>query len=144
MGSTFVVDISGVQSDIRSFEDGVYEAKIEKVEHDVSASGNPMLRLNLEIYSEEHGTASVRDFLPEAFPAKVKSFWQAVNDFTAEEMAEQDKVEIDPDALPGATFLIQLGDQENKTTGKVYKTLTPPWYYPLSRASELLDVGAPV
>lgn len=138
---TFVVDISSVQANIRDFPDGVYEAQIKSAKMDVSEkSQQPMLVMDLELYSPTHGTATIKDFLPEAFPAKVKQFWQALNDFTAEEMANEPEVDIDPEALPGAQVLIQLGEQENPRNGKVYKNVTPPWYYATSRAADLLNL----
>lgn len=135
----FVVDISSVQAPIQEFPNGPVEAQVAKAELDVAkSSGNMMLRIEFEIYHPDHGTATLRDFLPVTFPAKVKAFWQALNDLTAEQMAEQPEVNIDPDEIVGSQLIIQLGEQEGNN-GKLYKNVSSPWYYPLSRATDLLD-----
>lgn len=137
---SFVVDISSVESNISQFPNGIYPARVRKAELDVAkSSGNPIIRMELAVYSDIYGEATLRDTLPAAFPAKVKAFWQAYNDFTPEEIAQHPEVNIaDPADLVGAEFLIQLGEQENKATQKTYKTVVAPWYYPMSRAMDLL------
>lgn len=136
----FVVDISDVTADIRTFPPGVYEATVEDPKTDVSKKGNPLIKFNLRVYSPKHGEAVIFDNLPSAFPAKVKAFWLAFNDWTEDDMADMSEVEIDDvNDLDGAQILIQLGDQENKQTGKVYRTVVSPFYYPISRI-DLLDL----
>ena len=139
--ATLQVDISNIAADIRTFPNAALEAKVLSAELDVArSSGAPLIRLEYEIYHPTAGTTKLRDTLPSNFPAKVKSFWMAVNDFSAEEMAEQPKVDIDPDTLVGATIIVQLGEQENKESGRVYKTVVAPWYYPISRV-DLLEIS---
>lgn len=136
----FVVDISDVTADIRNFPPGVYEATVENAKPDVSQTGNPLIRMDLRVYSPKHGEAILKDNLPAAFPAKVKAFWMAYNDWTEEDIADVKEVEIDDvSELNGAQILIQLGDQENKTNGKTYRTVVSPFYYPISRL-DLLDL----
>jgi hypothetical protein len=137
--SSFVVDLSNVGADIRNFPDGVYEASIKSAKLDVSKrTANTTLAMEIEIYSPVHGTAVLRDWLSPAFEAKVKHFWVALNDLTEEQVAASPVVELNPPDLVGAQLLVKLGEQENKETGKVYKSLVGPWYYPLSRATDLL------
>lgn len=142
--STFVVDVSGVEGSVRDFPNGPLEATVKEAKLDVAkSSGNQMVVMKLEVYHPSVGTAVITDRLPSAFPAKVKAFWKAVNDFTEEEIAANPQVEIDPPSLIGAQLIVQLGTKENKDTGATYKDITPPWYYPLSRAAELLGENDP-
>lgn len=137
--AAFVVDISDVTADIRTFKPGVYEATVEDPKADVSSTGNPMIKMKLRVYHPDLGEAVISDTLPAAFPAKVKAFWMAYNDFTEEDLAGVNEVAIDNEKdLEGAQILIQLGDQENKQTGKTYRTVVAPWYYPVSRQDLLL------
>lgn len=136
---SFVVDISSVEPRIQDFPDGVYEATITNPRLDVSKKGNPVINMDLVIYHPNLGEAVVKDSLPSAFPRKVRAFWMAFNDLTAEEIAGQQTVEIEnPSDLEGGQILVQLGTQENKETGRTYKSIVAPWYYPLSRAADLL------
>ena len=124
----------------------MYEATVENVKSDVSKTGNPMLKFNLRIYSPTLGEAVIKDNLPMAFPAKVKAFWMAFNDFSEEDLSGVKEVAIDNvQDLEGAQILVQLGDQENKESGKVYRTVVAPWYYPTSRGDLLpLDEDLPL
>lgn len=135
--STMVVDISDVQASIRDFPNHAVEAEVKSAKRGLSQTHNLKVDLELEIYHPDVGTAIIRDNLPAAFPAKVKAFWMAINDLTSEDMAEQTQVEIDPAALVGARLIVQLGEQESKTNGKIYKTIVAPWYYPTSRTDVL-------
>lgn len=96
-----------------------------------------MVAMELELYHPSVGTATIRDTLPISFPAKVKAFWMALNDLSPEQIAGEPNVAIEPEELVGAQFIVQLGEQENKQTGKVYKSIVAPWYYPLSRVDVL-------
>lgn len=135
-----IVDVSNVESNIQEFANGIYEAKVVAAKYDVSKSSNDtMIVLQIEIYHPSYGSAKLRDWLPPSFPAKCLNFFMALNDYSREDVAEMVEVEIpEPQELVGAEILIQLGEQENKQTGKVYKSIVGPWYYPLSRAGELL------
>jgi hypothetical protein len=134
--SSVQFDFAGVESNIREFPNGPVEAIVKSAMSDVSRKGNPLIRLELEIHDPNVGTATLRDTLPQGFPAKAKAFWIAVNDFAPEEVADL-KVDIDPDTLVGAQLIIELGEKESNLDGKLYKQVSPPWYYPLSRAEEL-------
>lgn len=142
--ATFVVDVSQVEANLRSFPDGPVEATVKKVTPDVSKKGGTMLSLELEIYHPSVGSATIKDWLPASFPAKVKAFWMAVNDMTEEEIANDPLLKIEPEGLIDATLILQIGDQENKGDGKVYKQVVAPWYYPISRHDLLSTDGAPV
>lgn len=135
-----VIHVADIESSIREFPNGVYEAKVTEAKYDVSKKTNDtMIVLKLEIYHPVHGTASIRDWLPPSFPAKCFAFYLALNDWTRDQV-DTDDIELpEPPDLVGAEILVQLGEQESKTDGKMYKTLIGPWYYPLSRAAELLD-----
>jgi hypothetical protein len=139
--STFVVDISKVEASLRDFPNVPVEAKIVSADLDVAkSSGAPIIRLEFEIYHPDVGTTTIRDVLPHNFPAKVRAFWMALNDFTPEQMQNQSKVEINPLELVGASMIVQLGERENPATGKIYKSVVSPWYYPLSRV-DVLSLG---
>lgn len=142
--ATFVVDVSQVEADIRSFPDGPVEATIKTVTPDVSKKGNNMLVLEVELYHPAVGSVTTRDWLPSNFPAKVKAFWMAVNDFTEEQIAADPQLKIEPDELKGAQLIVHLGLDEDKETKKVYKKIVPPWYYPISRTDLLSTDGAPL
>jgi len=142
MSGSMIVDISNVQASIRDFPNHAVEAKVISAKRGLSQAGNMKVDLELEIYHPDVGTAVVRDNLPSAFPAKVKAFWMAINNFTQEDMADQEKVEIDPAALVNAQLIVQLGEQESKKDGKIYKTIVAPWYYPIDRTDVLADAYA--
>lgn len=138
--ATFVVDTTGVETHISEFPLGPIEATVHSVKADVSKKGGAMLVLELKLYHPDHGEAIMKDWLPQSFPAKVKAFWMAINDFTQEQMNANPVVEINPPDLVGAQLIIQLGEQESEQDGKTYKRISPPWYYPISRA-DLLSAG---
>ena len=142
--ATFVVDTSGVESHISEFPVGPIEATVKSAKPDVSKKGGAMLVLELTIYHPAHGEATIKDWLPQSFPAKVKAFWMAINDFTQEQMADNPVVEINPPDLIGAQLILQLGEQENEQDGKTYKRIVAPWYYPISRADLLAGEDAPL
>ena len=81
--ASMIVDVSQVESSIRDFPNGPVEATVREAKLDVAkSSGNQMVVMKLEIYHPSVGSATITDRLPAAFPAKVKAFWKAVNDFT--------------------------------------------------------------
>ena len=139
----FVVDISNIPANIQDFPAGAVEATILSAKMDVSKEkGNPLIRLEWEVYHPAVGTAILKnDTLPSAFPAKVKAFWQALNAFTNEDMADQPEAQIDPDALVGAQLILQIGPKES-SNGKVYTSVLTPWYYPITRTDVLSYEGA--
>lgn len=144
---TFVVDTSQVQANLGSFPPVPVEAKVLSVKSDVSKKGGSMLVLELGIYHPDVGEATIKDWLPSSFPAKVKAFWMAINDLTEADMASAPVVEINPPDLIGAQLIVVLGREEGKDpntgqpNGKVYTKIVSPWYHPISRV-ELLPVPA--
>jgi len=137
--ASFVVDLSNIQASIATWPVGPCEATVKSAKLDVAQkSGNQMVVMELELYHPTAGTTTIRDYLPQGFPAKVKSFWRALNDYSEEQIAANPEAVIEPADLVGAQFLVQIGDRENKESGKVYRGIVAPWYYPLSQATELL------
>lgn len=141
MSGTLVVDLSGVQCDIRDFPDGPVEATIKSAKYDISErSGQPMIVVQFEIFHPEVGSSEIRDFLVASFPRKIKGFWQALNNYSVEEMKEQANVEIDPLTLEGAQLILVLGmrEKQDKEGNKVMrKDIVAPWYYPAERTDLL-------
>ena len=133
------VNLANVETRADGFPDGVYSARVLDANLDVSkASGNPMIVLQLEIYHPQLGTATLRDWLVPTFASKVKSFYQAVNNFTAQELADDlardSEPEIDPDQLKGAEVLVQIGEKASQQDpSKMFKNVVAPFYFPLSR-----------
>lgn len=140
----FVVDISKVPSDLRNFPNGNAEATVKEAKLDVAKeSGNPLVRMVLTLYHPSVGEVTMNDTLPIKFPAKIKSFWMAINDLTEQQALEAPEVDLsEPGNLVGAQFIVAIGEQEGKDrqgnlTGRMYKTIVPPWYYPISRTDLL-------
>ena len=142
--SSFIVDTSQAESFIGDFPLGPVEATVVSCKSDVSKKGGAMLVLELELFHESVGKATLKDWLPASFASKVKAFWMAVNDFTHEQMAANPVVEINPPDLIGAQLIVQIGEQEDETTKKVYKKIVAPWYYPISRLDLLAGKDAPL
>ena len=142
--STFVVDTSSVDAFIGDFPLGPAEATVMSAKPDVSKKGGAMLVLELQLYHASVGSVTIKDWLPSSFPSKVKAFWMAINDFTHEQMAENPVVEINPPDLIGAQLIVQIGEQENAESGKTYKKIVSPWYYPISRLDLLAGEDAPL
>lgn len=138
---TFVVDISNVPQPIGEFPNGPVEATIAEAKLDVvEANGNPIIRLIWDIYHPDVGVGRLFDSLPSAFPAKAKAFWQALNDFTSEEMMEQANIELNAPELVGAQMIVHLGEKEakqGKHKGELFKQVVSPFYYPISRLDVL-------
>jgi len=135
--ASFVVDTSKAESFIGDFPLGPTEATVTSVKADISKKGGAMLVLELQLYHPSVGSATLKDWLPESFPSKVKAFWMAINDFTHEQMAANPVVEINPPDLVGAQLIVQIGEQEDEKEKKTYKKIVAPWYYPISRVDLL-------
>lgn len=137
----FKVDVGNVGTNIKQFPNGVYYAVIEEPEFKLSKKNNLMLAFKLRIYHQDYGEAVIYDNLPVNAPFKVKPFWLAFNNWTEEEfLANGTAVEIDdPSIIDGAEILVQIGDQEDKATQKVYKSVVSPYYFPVSRKDDLLN-----
>lgn len=137
------VNLAGVESGLRDFPVGVYPARITKAELDVSKNtGQPMIVVWLEIHHPMLGSGTLRDWLVVTFPAKIKTFYQAVNNYTAQELAEavnrNPDIELDPQELVGAELLVQIGEEPSQNDpSKLYKKVVSPFFYPVSR-SDLL------
>jgi hypothetical protein len=135
---SLTIDLSNAGGSIRDFPVGVYEAEVIKADLEVSkGTGNPMITLELEIHHPTMGSTTLRDWLPVSFPSKVKSFWVAAMNYTAQQAAEAlsrgSEVELDPAELVGVQILVQIGEKESTNDGKMYKGVVPPFYYPVSR-----------
>ena len=146
-----IIDLTKTQTNISTFPDGMYEAKVVKAEMKIAkSSGDPMVDLNWEIHHPELGNAVLRDNLSYNFPDKVKSFWLAANEMTeqdfqqakAENPNDLENVEINPEEMIGLEMVIQMGEVEGKTNGqpngKMYKNVVGSWYFPASRAESLV------
>ena len=133
-------NLSDIKQSIRDWEPGVYEAVISNARVDIAkSSGDPMLVFDLTLYSPVHGEITITDRLPSGFPAKGKAFWKAFNDYEDEDLAGVELITIEnPAELEHGEILVQLGDQEDKRTGKMYRQVVAPWYYPTSMAPMLL------
>lgn len=146
-----VVDLKNTSTRISEFPAGYYEAKVVKAEMAIAASsGDPMVNLQWEIHHPELGNAVLRDNLPYNFPDKVKSFWLAANEMTEQDFQQAKaedpdslEVEINAPDLVGLEMVIQVGDVEGKTNGqpngKMYKNVVGAWYFPASRAGDLVE-----
>ena len=134
-----VIDVSGVTANLGQFPNGVYEARVTAAKLDIAqSSGEPVIKLEWEIYHPELGNATIRDTLPSKFPAKCKAFYQAVSDLSHEDMQDpsHQQIELDPDELIGAECLVQLGEREgtaNDGSKRMYKSIVGSWYFPSSR-----------
>lgn len=144
--ATFSVDLSNLKTPIWQFPNGPIEATIVSAKVDVAASGNPKLAIEWEVYHPEVGTATLYDNLPSVgFDAKVAAFWMALNELTPEDIQASPKIDIDPGGLRGAQMIVQLGEQERKDKpGTTRKSVVAPWYYPISKAAELLSIPTPL
>lgn len=133
------VNLANVETSAEGFPNGVYSARIMKAELEISkTSGNPMIVVQLEIYHPQLGTASIRDWLVASFPSKMKSFYQAVNNFNAQQLADDlarnSEPEIDPDELIGAEMLVQIGEKPSQMDpNRMFKNVVAPFYFPISR-----------
>jgi len=132
------VNLANVETRADAFPNGVYSARITKADLEVSQNtGNPMIVLQLEIYHPTIGTATVRDWLVPSFASKIKAFYQAINNFGAQELADSlardPEPELDPDEMVGGELLVQIGDSKPNDKGMVYKNVVAPFYFPSSR-----------
>jgi len=133
------VNLANVENRADGFPDGVYSARVKDAKLDVSTNtGNPMIVLQLEIFHPTLGTASIRDWLVASFASKVKAFYQAVNNFSAQELADDiardSEPELNPTEMIGAEVLVQIGDRPSKADPtKIFKNVVAPFYFPISR-----------
>jgi len=133
------VNLADVKTYASEFPNGTYSARILKADLEVSQNtGNPMIVLELEIYHPKLGSATMRDWLVPAFARKMKAFYQAINNFDAQELADSiardAEPEINPSELVGAEVIVQVGEGTSKTDPtKVYKNIVAPFYFPITR-----------
>lgn len=124
--ATFKVDLSKAKANLSEWPNEFVEATVNDASVDVSKAGNPMLKLEFEIYHPEYGTAVLYDTLPTNFEVKSKAFYQAFHRLSDEEIKEEHEVELDPRELTGATMIVKLGEREYQ--GKMYKQSDNPWF----------------
>lgn len=138
---SMVFDFNDVSVGIKNFPNGPTEAIVKMAKSDVSQTGNPVLRLEFEIYHPEYGTAILKDNISPKFKSKALAFWAAVNDMTLEELIGTE-VDVDPKGLKGAQLILQLGEKVSDFNGKTYKEVVDPFFFPLSRAADLFGEEA--
>jgi len=123
---------------VNDWPDGYYEARVNSAELDIAkSSGNPIIKLVLELFHPDLGTGIMLDNLPEGFVDKCLAFYLAFNHITRNEYEaaiasdEDPVVDLDPDEMIGASLIVQIGDNEYE--GKVRKQTVGGWYYPDDR-----------
>lgn len=151
--SGFIIDLSNVRefSNLSAFPNGWYAARVVKGETGLDDDANPRLEFTFEIFSEQHGSATISQRITQKQDFIMLPLWLAVNDMTREEFDAMDEearknVRVDPDSLVDGEILLHLGERKgNKPkpdgTYPIYKNITSPFFAPISRWSELNDAG---
>lgn len=149
----FVIDLSNVRqfSNLRAFPDGWYTAQIVEGVVDTDQNGDLMTEFAFEIFSDEHGSATIKQKINKNQAFIMLPLWLAVNDmeraeFDALSDDARSNVRVDPERLVGSDLLVCLGTRQGRTprpdgTLPEYKNIVSPFFMPSSRWSELNDAG---
>lgn len=149
MANGFVVDLSGVKDfvDISSWPNGYYAARVTSAKHGFSQKMDPQLELEFEFFSEDLGSAAIKQNITVNMGFMLKPFWIAVNDLTPEEFLANPNANLEnPEKFIGSELIIHIANKKSNKpddngNDRYFKNITQPFFLPLTRYEELSKEG---